>query len=497
MPKLISDQVRQRVIEIASRHGFVVQSKDGLQDQYVKNLMLYCKSLNQTVYIRKDRAVGDGGIPAYFHVAVHPNFFNKAWVSVPEGIEELINQQKKKNLHSSSNYQKFPVYPENDEPCGMSFKVTGYDALGKLFQQMVTGNKMLDPSSEPTASSSSETDTVFALDEKRGFPEKSIAAVEPRKQIGKLVSDRLEQVHKGLGEMQTLAVGVGDLKKVLSNVKTRGILGEYQLGNILEQILSPEQYSVNVATKQGSRENVEYAVKLPGKSDEKTVWLPIDSKFPLESYQALLNALEEGNPVTIDAAQKILLKAVEGFAKDISTKYIDPPNTTDFAIMFLPVESLYAEVLRHPEMFERLQRTYRVTITGPTTLSALLNSLNMGFRTLAVQKRSSEVWKVLAEVKTEFVKYSEQLATVHKHLNTATTSLEKLQTTRTNAMARKLNSVDGLEFEQDGTPTLPEGLPGIFNCKTPPRCLIKLFCSSLNSMTFIPAKFNSMTVCSR
>jgi DNA recombination protein RmuC len=193
---------------------------------------------------------------------------------------------------------------------------------------------------------------------------------------------------------------------------------------------------------------------LPGKSDEKTVWLPIDSKFPLESYQVLLNALEQGNPVTIDTAQKILLKAVEGFAKDISTKYVDPPNTTDFAIMFLPVESLYAEVLRHPEMFERLQRTYRITITGPTTLSALLNSLNMGFRTLAVQKRSSEVWKVLAEVKTEFVKYSEQLATVHKHLNTATTSLEKLQTTRTNAMARKLNSVDGLEFELDANQNL-------------------------------------------
>jgi DNA recombination protein RmuC len=271
----------------------------------------------------------------------------------------------------------------------------------------------------------------------------------------KQVSDRLEQVHKGLGEMQTLAVGVGDLKKVLSNVKTRGILGEYQLGNILEQILSPEQYAVNVATKQDSRENVEYAIKLPGKSDETTVWLPIDSKFPLESYQVLLNALEEGNPTIIDSAQKILLKAVESFAKDISSKYIDPPNTTDFAIMFLPVESLYAEVLRHPEMFERLQRTYRITITGPTTLSALINSLNMGFRTLAVQKRSSEVWKVLAEVKTEFVKYSEQLATVHKHLNTATTSLEKLQTTRTNAMARRLNSVDGLEYEMDGTPTLP------------------------------------------
>ena len=265
----------------------------------------------------------------------------------------------------------------------------------------------------------------------------------------KQVSDRLEQVHKGLGEMQNLAIGVGDLKKVLSNVKTRGILGEYQLGNILEQILSPDQYAVNVATKQGSRENVEFAVKLPGKSDEKTVWLPIDSKFPLESYQSLLAAWEEGNIVTIDAAQKLLLKAIETFAKDISSKYIDPPHTTDFAILFLPVESLYAEILRHPELFERLQRTHRITITGPTTLSALLNSLSMGFRTLAVQKRSSEVWKVLAEVKTEFVKYSEQLAAVHKHIHSASHTLETLQTTRTKVMERKLRSVEVMELHSD------------------------------------------------
>lgn len=265
----------------------------------------------------------------------------------------------------------------------------------------------------------------------------------------KHVSERLEQVHKGLGEMQTLAVGVGDLKKVLSNVKTRGILGEYQLGNILEQILSPEQYDINVATKKGSQANVEYAVKLPGKADDKIVWLPIDSKFPLESYQTLLLAIEESDTAKITVAEKQLLNAVESFAKDISTKYIDPPHTTDFAIMFLPVESLYAEVLRHPEMFEKLQRTYRITITGPTTLSALLNSLHMGFRTLAVQKRSSEVWKVLAEVKTEFLKYAGQLEKVKKHLNTASTSLENLQTTRANAMERKLRSVETLEIEQD------------------------------------------------
>ncbi|WP_341327759.1 DNA recombination protein RmuC [Methylotuvimicrobium sp. KM2] len=268
----------------------------------------------------------------------------------------------------------------------------------------------------------------------------------------KHVSDRLEQVHKGLGEMQNLAVGVGDLKKVLSNVKTRGILGEYQLGNILEQILSPDQYDINVATKKGSQANVEFAVKLPGKADDKTVWLPIDSKFPLESYQSLLLAFEEGDTVKINLAQKQLLNAVESFAKDISGKYIDPPNTTDFAIMFLPVESLYAEILRHPELFEKLQRTYRITITGPTTLSALLNSLHMGFRTLAVQKRSSEVWKVLAEVKTEFLKYADQLEKVKKHLHTASNSLETLQTTRANAMERKLRNVETLEIEVDGEP---------------------------------------------
>ena len=265
----------------------------------------------------------------------------------------------------------------------------------------------------------------------------------------KQVSDRLEQVHKGLGEMQNLAIGVGDLKKVLSNVKTRGILGEYQLGNILEQILTPGQYSVNVATKQGSQANVEFAVKLPGKADEKTVWLPMDSKFPLESYQLLLLAYEEAEPIKIDLAQKALLKAVEGFAKDISAKYIDPPHTTDFAIMFLPIESLFAEVLRHPQMFELLQRKYRITITGPTTLSALLNSLHMGFRTLAVQKRSSEVWKVLAEVKTEFATYSEQLALVHKQLTTASGSLERLKDTRTKAMERKLRDVAVLEITED------------------------------------------------
>ncbi len=272
----------------------------------------------------------------------------------------------------------------------------------------------------------------------------------------KQVSERLELVHKGLGEMQKLATGVGDLQKVLSNVKTRGILGEYQLGNILEQLLSPEQYSENVATKKGSQVNVEFAIKLPGKVDENEVWLPIDSKFPIENYQLLLEAYEDGSKPTIENAQKGLLKSIEQFARTISDKYIDPPNTTDFAIMFLPVESLYAEVLRHPGTFEKLQRDYHITITGPTTLSALLNSLQMGFRTLAVQKRSSEVWKVLSGVKSEFGKFSDHLSKVHKQINTASGSLDTLINTRTNAMARKLRDVESLDQSEDsGTFELP------------------------------------------
>jgi DNA recombination protein RmuC len=264
----------------------------------------------------------------------------------------------------------------------------------------------------------------------------------------KMVSDRLEQVHKGLGEMQNLATGVGDLKKVLSNVKTRGVLGEYQLGNILEQILTPDQYAKNVQTKKGSQAHVEYAVKLPGKEDEKDVWLPIDSKFPIENYQILLDSYDLGDKVKIEDAQKLLLKSIESFAKDISSKYIDPPHTTDFAIMFLPVESLYAEILRHPGTFEKLQRDYKITITGPTTLSALLSSLNMGFRTLAVQKRSSEVWDVLKSVKSEFGNFSDYLQKVQKQLNTASNSLETLSTTRTNAINRKLRSVQTLEIDK-------------------------------------------------
>ena len=264
----------------------------------------------------------------------------------------------------------------------------------------------------------------------------------------KIVSERLELVHKGLGEMQNLASGVGDLKKVLTNVKTKGILGEYQLANIIEQLLPLEQYEENIATRPGSSERVEFAIRMPGNSDDDSVWLPIDSKFPLQGYENLLDAREAGDLEGIAAAEKALTSTIEKFAKDISEKYLESPHTTDFGIMFLPIESLYAEVLRHPGLFETLQRKHRITITGPTTMSALLNSLQMGFRTLAVTKRSSEVWKILEAVKTEFGKFSSKLELVDKQLSTAKRSLEDLRNTRTNVMESKLRKVGTLDHDE-------------------------------------------------
>lgn len=261
----------------------------------------------------------------------------------------------------------------------------------------------------------------------------------------KLVSERLEAVQKGLGEMQTLANGVGDLKKVLSNVKTRGVLGEYQLGNILEQILAPEQYDSNVKTKKGSNEVVEFAVKLPGKDDEGAqVYLPIDAKFPQDDYVRLQNAFDAGDVVGIETATKSLMNSVKKFAKDIHDKYVDPPNTTDISILFLPVEGLYAEVVRHPEMVSDLQRDYQVIITGPSTLAAILNSFAMGFRTIAIQKRSSEVWRVLGAVKTEFSKFGGVLEKAQKKINEANKELDALVGTRTKMMLSKLRRVEEL-----------------------------------------------------
>lgn len=259
------------------------------------------------------------------------------------------------------------------------------------------------------------------------------------------VSQRLEAVYKGLGEMQSLAAGVGDLKKVLSNVKTRGILGEIQLGAILEQILSPEQYAANVATKKGSQANVEYAVRLPG-SDGRPVWLPVDAKFPLDAYQQLLDAYDAADPALVDSAKKMLFQRVKGFAREVHAKYIDPPNTTDFAILFIPTEGLYAELIRGG-MAETLQRDYQVTLAGPTTMSALLNSLQMGFRTLAIQKRSGEVWKVLGAVKTEFNTFASVLESTQKRLAQAGDDLDKLVGVRTRKIQSTLKQVEALPAE--------------------------------------------------
>ncbi len=259
----------------------------------------------------------------------------------------------------------------------------------------------------------------------------------------KEVSERLEQVYRGLGEMQTLAVGVGDLKKVLSGVKTRGILGEIQLGAILAEMLAPEQYEKNIVTVKGTNNPVEFAVKLPGASDGESVYLPIDSKFPADAYVKLCDAYDAGNPEEIQSALSELSQRIKGFAKDIRSKYISPPYTTDFAIMFLPTEGLYAEVVRMG-LVEILQADLRITVAGPTTMAALLNSLQMGFRTLAIQKRSSEVWRVLGEVKTQFIKFEETLAAAQKHLTQASDDIEKLVGTRTRMMLSKLKGVEAL-----------------------------------------------------
>lgn len=257
------------------------------------------------------------------------------------------------------------------------------------------------------------------------------------------VSKQLQQVYKGLGEMQNLAVGVGDLKKVLSNVKTRGILGEIQLSAILKEILSPEQYEENVATKKGSRNVVEFAIKLPA-DDDSFVYLPIDSKFPGDTYAKLVDAMNSGNKEEIEVCSKNLLRTIKSEAKDIHDKYISPPNTTEFAIMFLPFEGLYAEVVNRG-MVEVLQREYKVNVAGPSTMGALLNSLQLGFKTLAVQKRSAEVWQILNDVKREFDTFADVLEKTQTKLNQANTELDKLVGVRTRKIQSQLSKVQKLE----------------------------------------------------
>jgi DNA recombination protein RmuC len=277
----------------------------------------------------------------------------------------------------------------------------------------------------------------------------------------KQVADRLEQVHKGLGEMNTLAQGVGDLKHLLTNVKTRGMFGEAQLASLLEQVLAPDQYAAQHPTVPGSKNRVDFAIRLPGRADDgQPVWLPIDAKFPNEDYERLLDAQSRADVAQVELCSKALEARVRLEAKSIAEKYLAPPHTTDFAVMFLPTEGLYAEVLRRPGLMESLQRDHRITLSGPTTLMAMLNSLQMGFRTLALEKRSSEVWQVLGAVKTEFGKFGDVLAKVKEQTQTVLNTLDKAQT-RSNVMHRALRTVDALPEAQAGALLpLTSGDPG-------------------------------------
>ncbi|MBN9460384.1 MAG: DNA recombination protein RmuC [Burkholderiales bacterium] len=305
-----------------------------------------------------------------------------------------------------------------------------------------------------------QADNTAKLEEmRRTVDEKLHATLEQRLGASfKQVSDRLEQVHKGLGEMQALASDVGDLKRVLTNVKTRGTWGEVQLASLLEQLLVPEQYAANVAPVPGSNERVEFAIRLPGRGQEAPVWLPIDAKFPREDYERLVLAQEKADPAAAELAARQLEQRLRLEAKTIRTKYVSPPATTDFALLFLPTEGLYAEVVRRPGLTDELQRTWRVVVAGPSTLAAILSSLQMGFRTLAVEKRSSEVWQLLGAVKTEFGKFGDVLAKTRDHIERAGSVLSGAEV-RTRAIERRLRSVESLP-EHDSVRLLgDEGTP--------------------------------------
>ena len=310
-----------------------------------------------------------------------------------------------------------------------------------------------------------QEDNGRRLDQMRSVVDEKLQATLERRlsESFRIVSDRLEKVHQGLGEMQTLAASVGDLKAVLNNVKTRGTWGEVQLESLLSQVLSPEQFAKNVATRSGSDDRVEFAIRLPGRDsgNGREVWLPIDAKFPLEDYQRLNDALERGDGGAAAEATKNLTQRVKAEAKNIRDKYLDPPHTTDFAILFLPTEGLYAEVLRQPGLLDVLQREYRVVLTGPTTLAAILNSLQIGFRTLAIEKRSSEVWVLLGMVKKEFGLFATLLEKTQKKLQEASNTIEDAAK-KTRTIERKLKNVEGLA---SAPATFPEALeednPGV------------------------------------
>lgn len=363
----------------------------------------------------------------YKYVTDKLNDFDKNINYKMESLNSTVNEKQEANQRYVAS---FMVQQEN------RFKTFSQDNKENLENIRNAVEKSL---------SNIQQDNNKRLDEMRGIVDEKLQKTIEEKMTNSfsLVNERLEQVYKGLGEMQSIATGVGDLKKVLSNVKTRGILGEIQLGAILQEILSPEQYEENVAVVNGSSNRVEFAVKMPA-GDNGFIYLPIDSKFPGDTYQSLVDAYEAGVKENIDMAVKNLLNAIKKEASDINKKYINPPETTDFAIMFLPFEGLYSEVVNRG-MVEELQKNYKVNIAGPSTMAALLNSLQMGFKTLAIQKRTSEVWEILSAVKTEFEKFSEVLEKTQNDLNKANKDLDILVGTRTRMINSKLNKITKLK----------------------------------------------------
>jgi DNA recombination protein RmuC len=382
-----------------------------------------------------------------------------------EAAEQGMREREELGLAQSRFFQDL------NQSLGQSIGQLGQaqnDRLGVFAEELARVSKGLDERFEQLRHAvesrlqALQAENAGKLEEmRRTVDEKLHATLEKR--LGdsfRLVSERLEQVHRGLGEMQNLAAGVGDLKKVLSNIKTRGSWGEMQLGNLLGQLLAPGQYESNVVTHPGSNDRVEFAIRLPG-LDKAPVWLPIDAKFPLEDYQRLLEAQDAGNLAAMEEAGKGIETRLKQDAKRIKEKYVAPPDTTDFAILYLPIEGLYAEALRRPGLADTLQREWRVSLAGPTTLAALLNSLQMGFRSLAIEQRSAEVWTVLGAVKNEFAKFGDALAHTRKKLQEASNSLEKTEA-RSRSMSRRLETVETLpdmeaeHFELEAEPFKPE-----------------------------------------
>jgi len=376
-----------------------------------------------------------------------------------KSLSDSLSARLSENLHQQNN--QFETFL-NTMRGFMAQLEKGSESLEK---KLTDDLKTLDTNVRSSLEKIREDNTV-KLDEMRTTVDEKLQSTL-EKRLGdsfKLVSERLEQVHKGLGEMQNLAAGVGDLKKALTNVKTRGVMGEYQLESILEQLLTPDQYEKNAKPRPDCNNIVEFAIKLPGNNDDQSsVYLPVDAKFPIEDYTSLQEAYENGDSALIDQYQKQISVRIEGCAKDIHDKYLEPPYTTDFGIMFLPTEGLFAEVLREPGLMEKIQGKYQVTIAGPTTLAAFLNSLQMGFRTLAIQKRSSDVWKVLAAVKTEFGKFGVVLEKTQQKLQQASSEIEKAGV-RSRAIERNLRTVEQLPAVDaqdilaiDKSPGLPDG----------------------------------------